>query len=110
MKHITAKTIRCGNTKCQELYVIPTSASEDRSDLELDFAVCPHCRHARNPDLLLKFWGKKRCWGCKIPFELKPENGCGLCNSCYLVLMKQKHIYFEEIKNVPLLKINIIVE
>lgn len=99
MKHIQPITIRCGNEKCGEIYTIPVSSSKEMAKLDIAFAVCPHCKHARNAELLLKYWGKPRCWSCKVPFDLKKKNGSGLCDACYLVLMRQKHLHFEKIKS-----------
>lgn len=81
MKHITPTSIRCHH--CGNIYTFPGSANSHKRDLELRFALCPHCKYSRDENALRKYWGKPRCWGCNIPFELFKEYSGQLCYSCY---------------------------
>lgn len=103
-RHVTAITIRCGNDKCDNLYQISLSANADRHDFEISFAQCPHCRQARDVRMLVRYWGKPRCWGCQLPFELIPEHSKGMCFACYSALWKQARSVSKDIANdtIPL--------
>jgi len=89
MKHINTVKIRCSNPSCEEEYLIALSANADRHMLEIRFTSCPYCKYSRETDYLRRYWGKPRCWECKIPFELIKEHGCGLCYTCYKMKWKQ---------------------
>lgn len=77
---------------------IPQCKNSLISKFEIDFAICPHCRCARNIEMLLQFWGEARCWCCRVPFRIEPEETSGLCKNCYQVFYRQIKRHEEESK------------
>ena len=78
-------TIHCYT--CKENYEIEKPKTRPQLLLVLDFAVCPHCKTKRMPNLWNMLVGDWRCSDCGIgaPFVDRKSSGIDQCTHCYNV-------------------------
>lgn len=87
MKEKKPKYLTCNCDACGLAFPVLKRTSQKLQLLILNFAICPHCKTARFPDLHKRFTEDKKCVICKIP--LRMLNYCGgargLCGRCYVI-------------------------
>ena len=85
MNHPLFVEIKCQYKQCEEWFKIERSVNRHCMDLLIDYAICPHCRKARNPILHLNI---THCRKCNVPVPAYLHN-IKLCSRHYQKSIKK---------------------